>query len=69
MIPVLTEKDVAGSKAEKRSSEGHKTPHTKKRSHEYRETNSSSQHSQYHAKTSDGPGYLPLYKCFCSGRQ
>lgn len=62
MIPVLTEKDAAGSKGEKRSSGGHRTLHTKKRSHEFSAINSSSELSQYHAKTSDGPGYLPYYK-------
>ncbi|KAK9539220.1 hypothetical protein VZT92_004339 [Zoarces viviparus] len=47
--------DAAGSRAEKRSSGGHKTPHIKKRSHGERETNSHKL-PQYHAKTSDGPG-------------
>ncbi|XP_035526313.1 autoimmune regulator [Morone saxatilis] len=49
-------RDAAGSRGEKRSSGGHKTPHIKKRSHEDRGKNSHNQHAQYHAKTSDGPG-------------
>ncbi|XP_044075984.1 autoimmune regulator [Siniperca chuatsi] len=53
---LLTERDAAGSRSEKRSSGGHKTPHIKKRSHEDRGANSNNQHPQYHAKTSDGPG-------------
>ncbi|XP_040000654.1 autoimmune regulator [Xiphias gladius] len=56
-------RDAAGSRSEKRSSGGDKTPHMKKRSHEDRETNSRNQHSQYHAKTSDGPGgKVKLYR-------
>ncbi|XP_051261537.1 autoimmune regulator isoform X2 [Dicentrarchus labrax] len=49
-------RDAAGSRSEKRSSGGHKTPHIKKRSHEDRGKNLHNQHPQYHAKTSDGPG-------------
>ncbi|XP_026230033.1 autoimmune regulator [Anabas testudineus] len=58
-----SKKGAAGSRAEKKSSGSHKSPHTKKRSHDYRETNSNSQHSQYHAKRSDGPGgKVKLYR-------
>ncbi|TKS79835.1 Ras-related protein [Collichthys lucidus] len=53
-------RDTAGSRGEKKSSGGHKTPHMKKRSHEDREHN---QQPQYHAKTSDGPGgKVKLYR-------
>lgn len=55
---LLTGWDAAGSRDEKRSSGGHKTPHIKKRSHEDRGTNSHNQQPQYHAKTSDGPGFI-----------
>ncbi|XP_022624458.1 autoimmune regulator [Seriola dumerili] len=48
--------DAAGSRSDKKSSGGDKTPHTKKRSHEDRDTNSRKQHSQYHAKTSNVSG-------------
>uniref|UniRef100_UPI0037E780A0 autoimmune regulator n=1 Tax=Semicossyphus pulcher TaxID=241346 RepID=UPI0037E780A0 len=49
-------RDAAGSCSEKKSSEGHKTTHIKKRSHEDRGTKSHHQHPKYHAKTSDGTG-------------
>ncbi|XP_059200834.1 autoimmune regulator isoform X2 [Centropristis striata] len=49
-------RDAAGSRGEKRSSGGHKTPHTKKRSNKDRDTNSHNLLPQYHAKTSNGPG-------------
>ncbi|GAA6234494.1 autoimmune regulator isoform X1 [Lates japonicus] len=53
-------RDAAGSRSEKRSSGGDKT-HMKKRSHEDRDSHN--QHSQYHAKTSDGPGgKVKLYR-------
>ncbi|XP_074506409.1 autoimmune regulator [Sebastes fasciatus] len=56
-------RDAAGSRGEKRSSGGHKTPHIKKRSHVDRETNSHDLHPQYHAKTSDSPGgKVKLYR-------
>ncbi|XP_071347960.1 autoimmune regulator [Trachinotus anak] len=56
-------RDAAGSRSEKKSSRGEKTPHMKKRSHEDRETNSCNQHLQYHAKTSDQPGgKVKLYR-------
>ncbi|KAF3699347.1 Ras-related protein Rab-6B [Channa argus] len=55
--------DAAGSRDEKKSSGGHKTSHSKKRNHEHRESNSHNQQSQYHAKTSDGPGgKVKLYR-------
>ncbi|XP_042284140.1 autoimmune regulator [Thunnus maccoyii] len=58
-----SKRDAAGSRSEKKSSGGHKTPHSKKRSHEDRGTNSNDQHTQYHAKTSDGPGSkVKLYR-------
>nr|XP_020451277.1 autoimmune regulator [Monopterus albus] len=58
-----SKRDVAGTRGEKRSSGGHKTPHTKKRSHKDGEINHHNQHSQYHAKTSDGPGgNVKLYR-------
>ncbi|XP_036940324.1 autoimmune regulator isoform X2 [Acanthopagrus latus] len=54
---------AAGSRGEKRSSGGHKSPHSKKRSHDDRVTNSRDQQPQYHAKTSDGPGgKVKLYR-------
>ncbi|XP_074545206.1 autoimmune regulator [Halichoeres trimaculatus] len=49
-------RDALGSRCEKKSSGGHKTPHSKKRSHDDRGTVSHHQHHQYHAKTSDGAG-------------
>lgn len=55
---LLAGRDAAGSRGEKKSSGGHKTPHMKKRSHEDREPNSHNQQPQYHAKTSDGPGFI-----------
>ncbi|XP_038575302.1 autoimmune regulator [Micropterus salmoides] len=51
-----SKRDAAGSRSEKRSSGGNKTPQIKKRSHEDRGTNSHNKHPQYHAKTSNGPG-------------
>ncbi|XP_054452697.1 autoimmune regulator [Anoplopoma fimbria] len=51
--------DAAGSRGEKRSSGGHKTPHIKKRSHGEKETNSNNLHPQYHAKTR---GKVRLYR-------
>ncbi|XP_062284182.1 autoimmune regulator [Scomber scombrus] len=58
-----TKRDAAGLRSEKKSSRDHKTPHSKKRSHEDRGTNSSDQLSQYHAKTSDEPGgKVKLYR-------
>ncbi|KAK2822398.1 hypothetical protein Q5P01_022463 [Channa striata] len=55
--------DAAGSRDEKTSSGGHKTSHSKKRSHEHRETSSRNQQSHYHAKTSDAPGgKVKLYR-------
>ncbi|KAM4727908.1 autoimmune regulator [Anableps anableps] len=47
-----TRPDAPRPKAENRSSGGVKTSHSKKRSHEDKGTNF--QHSEYHAKTSDG---------------
>ncbi|XP_027147549.1 autoimmune regulator [Larimichthys crocea] len=52
-------RDAAGSRGEKKSSGGHKTPHMKKRSHEDREPNSHNQQPQYHAKTR---GKVKLYR-------
>ncbi|XP_076000870.1 autoimmune regulator [Genypterus blacodes] len=49
-------KDVTDTRSERRSPGGPKTPHRKKRSREDRATNSHSHHSQYQAKTSNGPG-------------
>ncbi|XP_008283989.1 autoimmune regulator [Stegastes partitus] len=53
-------KDASASKSENRSSGGHKTPHSKKRSHEDRGTKSQ---QQYHTKTSDAAGSkVKLYR-------
>ncbi|KAM7379322.1 hypothetical protein PAMP_004885 [Pampus punctatissimus] len=58
-----SKRDAAGSRSEKRSSGGHKTPHSKKRSHEDRRKNCNVQYSQYHAKTSNRPGgKVKLYR-------